>query len=105
MAGKNNFYTTTKEINGTLYTAQFSGLATAMRAVDSSYIDGSSNTSVEKLSKYILDNVIVDPKMDIDDFSDMDELNAVVAFGRDVMQGKFRNKEEKLPANKRTSKE
>ena len=37
---KSKFYTVEKEINGTKYVAQFSGLSVAVRGVDSSYIDG-----------------------------------------------------------------
>lgn len=96
---RNKFYTRTKEINGVTYTAQFSGLSVAMKAVDQSYIEGTGNTSTEKLTGYILENVIVDPKVGIDDFDDMDTLNKVVRFGQDVMQGKFRDGKE-LPGDK-----
>jgi len=89
---KNKFYTVKKVINGTEYVAQFNGLSCALRAVDSSYIEGSSNTSTEAFAKYVFDNVIVEPKgLEIDDFESMEEFNEVVTFGREVMQGKFRN--------------
>lgn len=86
------FYTVNKTINGKEYVAQFGGLSSALRGIDQSYVsENSSNTSIEKLSNYIFEHVIVEPKgLEIDDFDDMDELNEVVAFGRDVMQGKFR---------------
>lgn len=97
----NKFYTVDKEINGTKYVAQFNGLSCAIRAVDSSYIEGTNNTSVEKLSKYIFENVIVEPKgLTIDDFDDFEEFNAVVNFGQEVMQGKFRKEEDKATAKK-----
>ncbi|WP_405378833.1 hypothetical protein [Phascolarctobacterium sp.] len=90
---KNKFYTVNKEINGTNYVAQFNGLSCALRAVDQSYIDGTQNTSVEKLANYIFANVIVEPRgLSIDDFESMEEFNEVVAFGREVMQGNFRDK-------------
>ena len=90
------FYTATKEINGKKYTAQFNGLSCALRAVDSTYIAGTNNTSVEKMADYIFQNVIVEPKgLTIDDFESMEEFNEVVSFGRDVMQGKFRPEEDK----------
>ena len=99
--GKNKFYTVDKEINGTKYVAQFNGLSCALRAVDQSYIEGSSNTSVEKLADYIFANVIVEPKgLTIDDFDSMEEFNAVVTFGREVMQGKFRKETDEKPAKK-----
>ena len=90
------FYTATKEINGKKYTAQFNGLSCALRAVDSTYIEGTNNTSVEKMADYIFQNVIVEPKgLTIDDFESMEEFNDAVSFGRDVMQGKFRPEEDK----------
>lgn len=97
----NKFYTVEKEINGKKYVAQFNGLSCALRAVDQSYIEGSNNTSVEALSKYIFENVIVEPKgLEIDDFESMEEFNEVVAFGREVMQGKFREEANKTAAKK-----
>lgn len=88
---KNKFYTVKREIMGTEYVAQFNGLSCALRAVDQSYIEGTSNTSVEAMAKYIFENVIVEPKgLTIDDFDSMEEFNKVVTFGREVMQGKFR---------------
>ena len=91
----NKFYTRKKEINGVEYTAQFNGLSESLAAIDRTYIDGTTTTSVVKMAEYILQNVIVEPKLTVDDFEDMETLNDVVAFGRDVMQGKFRNKDEK----------
>lgn len=74
---KSKFYTVEKEINGTKYVAQFSGLSVAVRGVDSSYIDGTTTTSTEKLGQYILDNVIVEPKgLTADSFDTMEEYNS-----------------------------
>lgn len=85
----------TKEINGKKYTAQFNGLAFALDTVDKSYIDGSNNVSVKKLAEQIFKYIIVDPaNLTPDDFSDIDEMNQVIKFGRDVMQGIFRTEEE-----------
>ena len=93
---ENKFYTKEKEINGVKYVAQFSGLSSAMRAIDESYIDNnSSNVSIFKISKYVFENVIVEPTgLTADDFDSMEELNEVVRFGMDVMQGKFRSENE-----------
>lgn len=89
-------YTVKKEINGKEYTAQFNGIAAAIEATDSSYIDGSSNTSVAKLAKYLFENVIVEPKgLTADDFETTEEFSEVFRFARDVMQGQFRDRAEK----------
>lgn len=94
MADKIKFYQRKKTINGVEYTAQFNGISAALNAVDENYIDGSSNISMNKLSKYILENVIVEPKgLTPDSFETIDDFNEVIRFGQQVMQGKFRDKE------------
>lgn len=93
---KTKFYTVEKEINGTKYVAQFNGISAAVEAMDNCYIDGSTNISMAKMSKYILDNVIVEPKgLTADDFDTMDEFSDVISWGREVMQGDFRPQEDK----------
>lgn len=103
--GKINFYSRTKEIDGVAYTAQFNGLSSWLRAIDESYLPGTNNPGAEKINKYVLENVIVDPKCSIDDFEDIETLNEVVGFGRDVAQGKFRNKTEGPRTGKTAGKE
>lgn len=89
------FYQVDKEINGKKYTAQFNGISAALEAVDSTYIDGTSTTSTIKLAKYIFEHVIVEPKgLTADDFESMEEFQDVIAFGRKVMQGEFRDKKD-----------
>lgn len=96
-----NMYTVEKTIRGKKYTAQFSGISTALRAVDSSYIDGTSNTSIEKLAEFMFEYIIVEPKgLTIDEFESMAEFNEVIAFAREVMQGDFRKKENEKSAKK-----
>lgn len=91
MANK-KFYTVEKEINGEKYVAQFNGLSAALKAMDESYIDGTTTLSTYKLAAYIFKNVIVEPKnLDIDDFGTIEEFNEVVTWAQDVMQGNFRS--------------
>jgi hypothetical protein len=88
----NNFYTVKKTINGTEYVAQFSGISTALKAVDETYIEGTGNTSTEKMAAYLFEHIIVEPKgLKADDFASMKEFNDVIAFARGVMQGDFRD--------------
>ena len=83
-----NFYTVEKEIKGTKYVAQFNGISAALKAIDDSYIDGSNNTSLIKLSDYLFEHVIVEPKnLKADSFDNLNDFNEVVAFAREVMQG------------------
>lgn len=92
------FYRVEKEINGVNYTFQFNGISAALKAIDDSYIDGSSNLSLEKLNEYLLENVVVEPKCSIDDFEDVATLNKVTTYARKVMQGEIKptvEKEEK----------
>lgn len=97
----NKFYTVEKEIRGKKYVAQFNGLSCALKMVDQSYIEGTNNTSVEKIAKFVFENAIVDPKgLTIDDFETLEEFNEVVTFGREVLQGHFREEANKA-ANKK----
>lgn len=100
MADKNKFYQREKEINGTKYVAQFNGMYAALKAIDDSHIDNnSSNIALSKIAPYVLKNVIVEPNnLTVDDFDTMEELNEVVTFGMNVMQGKFRD-ENKIAAD------
>lgn len=86
----NKFYQVKKEINKKEYIAQFNGISAAIRAADSSTVDG--NINIEKFAKYLFEHVIVEPKgLTIDDFDTLTEFNDVVAFARGVMQGDFRD--------------
>ena len=80
-------------INGVKYKAQCNGLSAGLEALDESYVDGTSNISMKKLGKYILEHVIVEPAgLTIDDFEDMDEFREVIQWAQQVMLGKFRDK-------------
>ena len=95
-------YIVEKEFNGVKYKAQFNGISTALDAVDSCYIEGTSNISTRKLNKYLLEHVIVDPKgLTVDDFDSIDELNAVTSFAREVMQGNFRDEAQQSATSKK----
>lgn len=95
-------YTIEKEINGVKYVAQFNGISAALEAVDGCYVDGTSNISTMKLNKYLLDNVIVEPKgLTVDDFDTVEDLNAVTSFAREVMQGNFRDKAQQGATDKK----
>lgn len=90
-----NHYIVKKEIGGKEYTAQFAGLSVAQRAIDTTYLDN-GKTSTEKLTKYLFEHIIVEPKgLSVDDFDTIDELNAVTNFAMGVMNGEFRNKTDK----------
>lgn len=93
-------FTQEKEINGKKYIAQFNGLSAALDAIDSSYQDNSDRMSIKKISGYVLKHVIVEPaNLTPDDFDTMEELNEVVRWGMEVMQGKkFPNKKNEKSA-------
>ena len=87
------YYQMKKKISGVEYTAQFNGLSVALAALDQSYIDNSSNISIAKMANYVLEHIIIEPaNLTPDDFDDLDVMNEVVRFGREVMQGRFREK-------------
>jgi hypothetical protein len=90
-----NFYTVKKTIGDVEYTAQFNGIAAMLEATDNTYIDGTETTSMVKMTKYLLENVIVSPKgLTADSFKNLKEYNEVIGFARRVMQGEeFREDE------------
>lgn len=93
MTKKNNFYTRKKEIEGVTYTAQFNGVSEFLRMLDECK-DANGNTNMLELGEYICDNIIVDPKISVKDFDDMETYNKVVKWALQVAQGKFRDKNE-----------
>lgn len=123
--GKDKIGTIEKKlIDGVEYEAKFSGLLTAVRAVDESYDDENEGTDIDKLAKYLFENVIVKPKeLTVDDIEDINtfkkvirfaqetmqggdvwkEFNEIISFGNKVMNGQFRDKQDKKPT-KETSK-
>ena len=77
-----------KTINGVEYVAKFDGITSALKAIDGCYIEGTNNTSTEKLAKYLFESVITKPaKLTADDFDGMEDFNAVISFARETMQG------------------
>lgn len=100
MANK-NFYQRKKTINGVEYIAQFNGLSSALTCFDLSQGENGSKVNLTKMAKYLLENVIVQPKgLTIDDFDDIDTYNEVAKFASDVMQGRFREAEDEKSINK-----
>ena len=65
-----------------------------LEALDEMGATSQKGLSLAKMAKYVLENVIVDPKLSVNDFSNMDELNAVIAFGSEIMKGNFPEQKE-----------
>lgn len=94
-------YTRTKELNGITYTAQFNGISAHLKLLDTCKNEYGT-LSILELSEAILRNVIVDPaNLTPDSFEDMDQMNAVVMFGRTVSEGRFRQVEEEVTNTKK----
>ncbi len=93
-----------KTIKGTEYTAQFNGFANMYKTIDSTYIDGTQTTSMEKMANYLLENVLVSPKKTMDDFEDREELDAVIGFLGDVNSGSFREETDEKEATGKSKK-
>lgn len=94
MANKNKFYTKEKEINGVKYVAQFNGMRTATKFIDQCKTEDGNSQSIEKTADFVFENVIVEPKVTIEDFDDLETMSEVVKFGTEVMNGKFRDGED-----------
>ena len=81
-----------KTINGTEYTAQFNGMSSRYKAIDEAgkFYGDNQGVSMLKMAEYLLKNVLVEPKKEIDDFEDADELNDVITFLSSVNNATFR---------------
>lgn len=100
-----NFYQVEKEINGKKYTFQFNGISAILEATDNTYIDGTNQTSMKKLSDYLLKNVVVQPAgLTPDDFESMDEFNQVISVAGAVWRGEFREEANEGTATKKSGK-
>ena len=100
-----NFKQHKKEINGTVYTAQFNNLRETIRSkkIYTDPVTGRMDT--EKLYDYLFQNVIVDPPgLKIEDFDDLDELSEVALFGLQVLNNRFRESGTNERTAERTSK-
>lgn len=92
-----NYYKRRKEINGVTYEAQFNGLSTYLKSLDESRTEIGAH-SHEKSYKVFLKNFITEPaNLTPDNFDDLDTLNEVFEFAKEVAQGRFR--EEKNTAS------
>ncbi len=81
-----------RTINGTEYTAQFNGMSSRYKAIDEAakFVDDNQGVSMFKMAEYLLKNVLVEPKMGIDDFEDAETLDEVIQFLSSVNNGTFR---------------
>lgn len=92
------FYSRTKTIGGKEYTAQFNGISVAAELTDES-LDKNGNFNLQKSAKFVFERVIVDPpNLTMDDFESMESMAQVLVFGREVANGKFRDKPDKKAA-------
>lgn len=82
-------YTVEKEIKGEKYVFQCNGISAWMKASVEFYEEGTSNINPYKLHSYLLENVVVSPKKEIDDFASTAELMEVTTFARKVATGEI----------------
>lgn len=72
-----------REIDGVLYKAEFKGIAFANELRER----GNDNNSHLELGKILFEEVLISPKIDIDDFADMATFIKVYNFLLDVARG------------------
>ena len=74
-----------KEIDGIVYKAQFKGMAYALDILDKA----EAGTSRLRISEKLFSEILVSPKVSIDDFADMSSYTSVYEFLFDVATGNF----------------
>lgn len=77
----NNIYE--KEIDGIVYKAQFRGIAFARELTEQQ----TNNNSLFQLGKILFDEILISPKIDIDDFDSIETFTKVCDFLLDVAKG------------------
>lgn len=78
-------YIAEKEIDGIVYRAKFKGMAFALSVEDAF----ENNKSQLKISELLFREILISPKVTIDDFADFETLFQVREFLSDVATGNF----------------
>ncbi len=82
-----------KTINGVEYTAVWNGILQSEKMMKECTVNG--NLSVYRLAEKVFSQVIINPKISIDDFADRSSFYDVLDFGVSVLQGDFGEKKSK----------
>lgn len=78
-------YIAEKEIDGIVYRAKFKGMAFALRVEE----ECENNKSQLRLSELLFREILISPKVTLDDFTDLDTFFRVQSFLLDVAIGNF----------------
>lgn len=81
--------TVKKIINGVEYTAVWKGIAYADEATEKCCVNGKNTLSPFLLSEIVFNEIIIEPKVCIDDFYSLEEFYEVLDFGKSVLYGEF----------------
>jgi hypothetical protein len=81
-----------KVINGVEYTAVYRGYSYTTQRIKECLLQDKKHYSNEKLSTVVFGEIIINPKVTVDDFDDLQAYNEVFEFGRSVLFGEFENK-------------
>ena len=90
-----------KEIDGVLYKAQFKGIAFSKELMD----NANENNSHYQFGKILFEEVLISPKIGIDDFADIDAYNKVYDFLLNVAMGTAKKIPSKSKLKKKVEKE
>lgn len=83
-----------KVINGVEYTAVWKGYNYTTKRMKECLLQDKKHYSNEKLSAVVFGEIIINPKVTVDDFDDIQTYNEVFEFGRSVLFGDFEKKSE-----------
>lgn len=84
--------TVTKTINGIEYTAVWKGMQYGKQMLEYCRIGDGNILSDTKVAAIVFSEIIISPKVSIDDFEDMKELCEVLEFGKSVLFGWYWSK-------------
>ena len=77
-------------IGETEYVAQFTGMSLKYEMADyaTDFKNGNQYLSAKKMATFLLEHIIVEPRLTLNDFQDSEELDKVIEFARLVLEGK-----------------
>ena len=89
-----------KNIRGIEYVAAWRGMAFSESSIEACRVDGTDRLSNSKLADIVFNEIIISPKVNIDDFKDFQVFDEVMDFGKSVLFGEFEKKKSKSQLEK-----
>lgn len=78
-----------KVINGVEYVAEWKGLAFSNARLEACKVKGSNRMNKTKLANVFFNELLISPKIGIDDINDMKQLHEILKFAQSILEGTY----------------